>query len=269
MNYLYAALAGIIQGLTEFLPVSSSGHLVLFHDILKFEFSDNLYFDVITHAGTLFALLLFFRADVLRLFRAGVRSLRHWEFRTDPDQRLAWFLVLATVPAAVAGDLLESFVGGPLRHPIVVATALAAGAGLFFAAERFAAKTRALASMRPAEAALIGVAQVLSLIPGVSRSGITIVAGLGLGYRREEAVRFTLLLSIPTVLGAAVKKGLEAGYGLAANIPVLAVGFIAALIAGILTIRLFMKFVGLHSLNVFAWYRLGLSVLVFLWLLAQ
>ncbi len=268
MDILYSALAGLIQGLTEFLPVSSSGHLVLLHDILKFDFSDNVLYDVAMHVATLVALLLFFRKDVVRLIAAFVRSLRRRDFGKDPLERLAWLLILATVPAVLVGYFLESAVGDALRRPVVVAVALAAVAVFFFVAERFAAKKRDLAGMTAADASTIGLAQALAFIPGVSRSGITLVAGLGRGFRREEAARFSFLLSIPTIFGAAVKKGLDVADWSAADLSVLAVGFFVAFLSGILAIRFFMRFVRRHPLDVFAWYRLALSAILVVWLLA-
>jgi len=269
MNYLYSMIAGIVQGLTEFLPVSSSGHLVLFHDILKFDFFDNVLFDVAMHLATLVALVVFFRKDIVRLARGFGRSLGRRDLRNDPDQRLPWLILLGTVPAVAAGYLFESFVGGALRRPGVVAVALAVVAGLLFAVEKIAVKKRTLADMTAADATVIGIAQAAALIPGVSRSGITLAAGLGRKLTRPDAARFSFLLSIPTVFGAAVKKGLEIGHASGADWAVLAVGFGAALLSGLLAIRFFMKFVGRHSLRVFAWYRLGLSALVVLWLLAR
>jgi undecaprenyl-diphosphatase len=268
MDFIYSALAGVIQGLTEFLPVSSSGHLVLVHDIFKFNFPDNIFYDVTMHVATLVALVFFFRKDVARLLGGFGRSLGRRDLVNDPEQRLAWLLILATVPAGAAGYLLETVIGNLHRQPFVVAAALAAVAGLFFAAERHAAQKKIVADMSAADAAAIGFAQALAFIPGISRSGITLVAGLGLGLKRQEAARFSFLLSIPTIFGAAVKKGLEVKDWPSAGIPVLAVGFAAALVSGILAIRFFMRFAGRHPLNVFAWYRIALSALIVLWLLA-
>ena len=269
MNYLYSLFAGVIQGLTEFLPVSSSGHLVLIHDILKFDFFDNVLYDVALHLATLVALVVYFRRDIVRLLRGFGLSLARRDLRHDPDQRLPWLILLAMVPAVAAGYLLESFIGGSLRRPLVVAAALAVVAGLFFAAERFAQKKKTLAEMTAVDAAAIGVAQAVAFVPGVSRSGITLVAGLGRKLTRTDAARFSFLLSIPTVFGAGVKKGLEIGGAAGADWAVLAVGFAAALVSGVLAIRFFMTFVGRHSLRAFAWYRLALAALVIIWLLTR
>lgn len=266
MDFLYSLLAGIVQGLTEFLPISSSGHLVIIHDIFKFEFFDNVLYDVALHLATALALAIFFRRDILVIIRGFARSLRRWDFRNDPDQRLAWLVILAAAPAVVVGLVFGSVIENTLRSPFIVAVALTVVGISFFVAEKLSAQTKVVAGMTATDALVIGTAQVLAFIPGVSRSGISLVAGLGRKLRRAEAARFSFLLSIPTIFGAAVKTGLKGGDWSGANWPVLAAGFAAALVSGILTIRYFLKFVARHPLNVFAWYRIGLSVLILLWL---
>ncbi|MCX6571898.1 MAG: undecaprenyl-diphosphate phosphatase [Candidatus Aminicenantes bacterium] len=266
MDFLYSLLAGIVQGLTEFLPISSSGHLVIIHDIFKFEFFDNVLYDVGLHVATALALAIFFRREILVIIRGFARSLRRWDFRNDPEQRLAWLVILATLPAVVVGLFFGSVIEKSLRSPLIVATALAVVGISFFVAEKLSVQKKLVAEMTPADAVVIGAAQVLAFIPGVSRSGIALVAGLGRKLRRAEAARFSFLLSIPTIIGAAVKTGLKGGDWSGANWPVLAVGFAAAFVSGILTIRYFLKFVARHPLHVFAWYRIGISLLILLWL---
>lgn len=266
MDFLYSLLSGIIQGLTEFLPISSSGHLVIIHDILKFEFFDNVLYDVALHLATALALTIYFRREVLVIIRGFARSLRRWDFRNDPEQRLAWLVILAVLPAVAVGLVFGSAIETNLRNPLIVAAALGLVGISFFAAEKLSVQKKIVAEMTPGDAAVIGAAQVLAFIPGVSRSGISLVAGLGRRLRREEAARFSFLLSIPTIFGAAVKTGLKVDDWSGANWPVLAVGFGAAFVSGILTIRYFLKFVARHPLNVFAWYRIGVGLLILLWL---
>ncbi len=266
MNYLLSLLAGILQGLTEFLPVSSSGHLVLFHDVLKFGLPSDVLFDATLHLGTLFALLFFFRADIVRVLRGLASSLRRWNVREDADQRLGWLVVIGAVPIGIAGVAFAGVIERTLRHPAVVAAALIGVGVLFFIAERFAARTKTVADMSAADAGTIGVAQVLALVPGVSRSGFTIVAGLARKLRRGEAARFSFLISIPAFIGAEVLELAKAdwsnaGWGL------LAVGYAAALASGVLTIRFFLKFLERHPLHVFAWYRIALGLVVIAWLI--
>jgi undecaprenyl-diphosphatase len=266
MDFLYSLLAGIVQGLTEFLPVSSSGHLVIIHDILKFEFFDNVLYDVGLHLATALALAIFFRREIIVIIRGFARSLRRWDFRKDPEQRLAWLVILAALPAVAVGLFFGSVIESTLRSPLIVAAALAVVGISFIVAEKLSVQKKLVAEMTPADAVVIGAAQVLAFIPGVSRSGISLVAGLGRKLRRAEAARFSFLLSIPTIIGAAVKTGLKGGDWSGANWPVLAVGFAAAFVSGILTIRYFLKFVARHQLHVFAWYRIGISLLILLWL---
>jgi undecaprenyl-diphosphatase len=263
VDYLFSVLAGIVQGLTEFLPVSSSGHLVLFHDILKFEFFDNVLYDVILHLATLVALVVFFRREVVRIVRGFFASLRHWDLKKQPDQRLAWFLVLALLPAVAVGLAFGSVIETTLRSPYIVAGALWAVAGLFFVAERAPAQAKDIGGMTAADAGTVGLAQVLAFVPGVSRSGITLVAGLARKVKRAEAARFTFLLSIPTILGADLKEAVTADWA-QADWAVLGLGFAAALVSGFLTIGFFLSFARRHTLRPFAWYRIGLLV----WLVA-
>jgi undecaprenyl-diphosphatase len=266
MNLLFAIAAGVLQGLTEFLPVSSTGHLVILHDILRFDAFDNALFDVAVHLGTILALLIFFRGDVIRLIRGFARSFVRRDLKNDEPQRLSWLIAVALIPAVAVGYFFQLALEGTVRNPLVVSGALIAVALLFFAAERHARQEKDLGAMTVADAAAVGVAQVLAFVPGVSRSGITILAGLSRRMKRAEAARFSMLLSIPTIVGAGLLKGLKIDWA-GADWPVLIVGFAAAFISGFLTIRLFLRFLTRYPLNVFAWYRIGLGILVALWVL--
>lgn len=266
MNLLYAIIAGVLQGLTEFLPVSSTGHLVVLHDILRFDAVDNALFDVAVHLGTILALLIFFRNDIVRLVRGFVTSFRRRDLKNDESQRLSWYIVVALVPAVAVGYFFQLAIEGTVRNPLVVAVALITVALLFFAAERHARQEKDLARMTAGDAAAVGTAQILAFIPGVSRSGITILAGLARKMKRAEAARFSMLLSIPTIIAAGMAKGLKIDW-VRADWLVLLAGFVAAFVSGFLTIRLFLKFLTRYPLNVFAWYRIGLGILVALWVL--
>lgn len=265
MEIFYAIIAGVIQGLTEFLPVSSSGHLVLFHDLFNFDLPDNVAFDVVLHLGTLAALLLFFWRDVIRYLAAFFKSFVRWNVRTDIDQRLAWYLLLATVPGVIAGALWEDIIDTTLRNTLVVAiTMIVVGIILFFV-DRFSKKQYSLDSITLPGAIGIGVAQALALIPGVSRSGITIIAGLAQKLNREAAARFSFLLSMPIVAGAGIKKAFDlftTSNSLSGQAIVLAVGFVTSAIVGYLCIKFFLKYVQSHSLAVFAYYRVAVGVII-------
>jgi undecaprenyl-diphosphatase len=270
MSSLSAILLGIVQGLTEFLPVSSSAHLILVRDLFGLHMSDqlDLAFDVACHVGTLLAVLVFFSADVLAMLRALPRVLRA---HPDADARRLRLIVLGTIPIVIVGALGGGKLEDLLRTPVVAATALSLGALLMFAAERVNTHSRPEADLGPREALLIGVAQSVALIPGVSRSGVTIATGMLLGYRRPDIARFSFLLSVPAILAAAAKKGLELRH--LALLPseqhAFVIGMITSAVVGYLAIRFFIGFVANHKLDVFAWYRLALAAALVVVLIAR
>jgi len=269
MDSLLALLAGVVQGLTEFLPVSSSGHLVILHDVLGLEAFDNVLFDVVMHLATLAVLLVAFRRELGRLLSGFWASLVRPAWKNEFGQRLPWLILGGTVPVAVAGFLFDDVIERTLRTLPVVAGALVLVGLLFIIAERFAAQRRGFASATWKDALAIGMAQAVSLVPGVSRSGLTIVAGLGRGMKRDEAARFSFLLSIPAVLGAGLKKVLEVGDWSQADLLALGLGFAAAFVSGLIAINSFLRFLGRHPLHVFAWYRFVLAAAVIVWLVVR
>lgn len=269
MDILLALLAGVVQGLTEFLPVSSSGHLVILHDVLGFDAFDNVLFDVVMHLATLGVLLVAFRREVARLFTGFWASLVRPAWKDDFEQRLPWLILAGSVPVAVTGFLFDKVIERTLRTLPVVAGALVLVGCLFIVAERFAAQRRGMACATWKDALAVGVAQAISLVPGVSRSGLTIVAGLGRGMKRDEAARFSFLLSVPAVLGAGLKKVLEAGDWSQADLLPLGLGFAAAFVSGYVAIRSFLRFLGRHPLHVFAWYRFLLAGAVIVWMIVR
>ena len=269
MDNLLALLAGIVQGLTEFLPVSSSGHLIILHDVLGFEAFDNVLFDVVMHLATLAVLLIVFRREIGRLVSGLWASLVRPAWKEDFEQRLPWLILAGSVPVAVTGFLFDDLIERALRTLPVVAGALVLVGLLFIVAERFAAQRREMTSATWGDALAVGLAQVISLVPGVSRSGLTIVAGLGRGMKRDEAARFSFLLSIPAVLGAGLKKVLEVGDWSQADLVALGLGFAAAFVSGLIAIRSFLRFLGRHPLHVFAWYRILLAAAVVVWLVVR
>lgn len=271
MLFIYSIILGIIQGLTEFLPISSSGHLVLAHDLFNFGFIDNLSFDVALHLGTLLALVLFFWRDIYKYIIAFFQSLGKWDLKNNFGQRMAWFILVGSIPAGIAGFLMENWVETVLRNPWLVVLMLAGVAVLFIIFEKVFQKTKDLSAMGWKEVLVIGFAQILALAPGVSRSGITILAGLSQNLKREEAARFSFLLAIPVVFGAGLKKIFDlASAGLTGeDWLVLVFGFLAAGIVGFLTIKFLLKYLASHRLNVFAYYRFLLAAVVILWLVLR
>ncbi len=268
MELFAAAFLGVVQGLSEFLPVSSSGHLILGRALLGWDMGRfGLPFDVACHVGTLIAVVAFFARDV----RAMVMALPGSLFgRPGEYERLIRLIAIGCLPL-VPVVLLFSNVIESLRSPAVVAATLAIGAVGLLVAERFGAKSRTEASITGWEALLIGLAQASALIPGVSRSGATLTVAMLLGLRREGAARFVFLLSLPAVAGAAAKETLELSDVGMEGVPVtlLLVGLVTSAIVGYLTIRFFLRYLVDHSLAVFAYYRFALAAVTMLWLLTR
>ena len=264
---IQAAILGIVQGATEFLPVSSSAHLILARAFFGFDGDKfGLAFDVACHVGTLVAVLVYFRDDILRMI-AALPNL--FAPSNDEDARLIWLLAIGTVPAVIVGLLFKTQIEDRLRTPLVAAIALAIGGALFFVAERSGTNSRSDRSLTMTEAFLIGCAQAVALIPGVSRSGAPITVALLLGLRRREAARFIFLLAIPAILGAAASAAptlLKAGVGdTAARF---GLGVVTSAVVGYLAVKFFVQYLANHTLNVFAWYRIALAVATVIWLYA-
>ena len=266
LEFLEAVLLGVVQGLTEFLPVSSSGHLLLGQYFLGLDQDRfGLPFDVALHLGTLVAVVSFFWRDLLRMARAFARSLSPGERNlADPAQRLAYLILASTVPAALIGFFLEGFFETAVRSPWVVVFNLVLIGVLFIVGEAVGAKTRRADKLRFVEAVGIGLAQAAALVPGVSRSGATITLGLFLGLRREEAARFSFLMSVPIIAGAGTLQLAEvAAQGMDRSQALMfAAGLVSSAVVGHLTIRFFLRFVVHHSLRAFAYYRFGLAAVV-------
>ena len=267
---LQALIMGLVQGLTEFLPVSSSGHLIILPELLGWDdpFIDSLAFSVMLHIATLAALLGYFRADWLRLVPAGLAALRDRSFRGDPDRRLAWLLALTTIPAMVAGVLLNDPIEGAFREARLVAVTLVVGAAVLWLADRWGAQDRGIGELGFGAALGIGAAQALALVPGLSRSGISISAGLFAGLSREAAARFSFLMATPiTALAGAweVRKLVIGEAGVDVSIAPLVVGMVAALVSGVAAIAILLRFLRTNSLSVFIVYRVALAAVIVAW----
>ena len=269
---LQALIMGIVQGLTEFLPVSSSGHLIVVPFLFGWDdpFITSLAFSVMLHIGTLLALLAYFRADWFRLVPAGLATIRDRSFRADPDRRLAWLLVAATIPAALAGFLLNDLIATAFRGIGLVAVTLVAGAAILWLADRWGARTKGVEDVTLPLAIGLGAAQALALVPGISRSGISISAARFAGLDREAAARFSFLMATPITAGAALfeARKLAAGEaGVTVSLGPLVVGMVAAFVSGTLAIGFLLRYLRTRSLNVFVAYRLVVAaVVVVVWL---
>jgi undecaprenyl-diphosphatase len=264
LELLQAILLGVVQGLTEFLPVSSSGHLLLGQYFLGLDRQRfGLSFDVALHLGTLVAVVAYFWRDLLRMARAFVRSFTRGRNLADPDQRLAYLVVASTVPAALIGFFFEDFFEA-VRDPWVVVLNLVLVGVLFIVGEAVGSRSRRAEKLGFFGAVAIGLAQAAALVPGVSRSGATITVGLFLGLRREEAARFSFLMSVPIIAGAGSLKLSEAvseGMGLSDAI-LFGAGFLSSAVVGYLAIRFLLNFLTDHSLRAFAYYRFALAAVV-------
>lgn len=262
-----AIVLGLVQGLTEFLPVSSSGHLIVIPALLGWRdpFIESLAFSVMLHVATLLALLIYFRTDWLRLIPAGLAAVRDRSFRGDPDRKLAWLLATSTVPAVIAGVLLNDVIETAFREPRLVAVTLVAGAVVLWLADRLGSKTREISSLTFPVAFGIGAAQALALIPGVSRSGMSISAGLFAGLDREAAARFSFLMATPIIAGAGLwelRKIVSGEAGVALPLVPLAAGMIAALLAGLAAIAVLLRYLRTHGIGIFVAYRVAFAALI-------
>jgi len=264
MNFLHAIFLGLLQGVTEFLPISSSGHLVLVEFYLGIE-EAGLAFDVALHLGTLLGVIIYFRRDFIMMLTALVLP-RKLGAEAGSQRLLALYICLGTIPAAVAGYFLKDTAATVFRSPLLIAGSLAGAGALLLLADKIGKHIRGMKSIGMADVIVIGLSQALALMPGVSRSGITMTAGLVRGMNRMSAARFSFLLSVPIIFGAGVynlpaiiRQGSEPGqqgFYLA--------GFFAAAVSGYLVISFLLRFIQSHSFAVFAYYRFVLAGLVLL-----
>jgi undecaprenyl-diphosphatase len=265
IELIQAIVLGVVQGLTEFLPVSSSGHLLLGQYFFGLDQSRfGLSFDVALHMGTLVAVVSYFWRDLIRMALAFLRSFAHRNLDNDPDQRLAYLVIASTVPAALIGFLFESFFESTVRSPWVVVFNFVLVGALFIVGEAVGTRTRRASKLGFGEAIGIGLAQATALVPGVSRSGATITLGLFLGLRREEAAKFSFLMSVPIVAGAgSLKVAQVVAAGMDAwQVLLFVVGFVTSAAVGYVTIRFLLNYLTNHSLRAFAYYRFGLAAVV-------
>jgi len=270
MDLLFQAfIIGAIQGLSEFLPISSSAHLILAPQLLGWDdpFLNSATFDVMLHAGTLIALLVYFWRDVVRLVGAGWAALRERTLADDPDRRLAALLLVSVVPAALLGVTFEKFFDDYFRqdaHLIYIPVIMVFGALLLWAAERYGRRVRDLDRLNGKDAVTIGAAQALALFPGTSRSGVTIAAGLFRGLTRESAARFAFLMGIPVIGGATLWKmrTLVTEPPPSSEFGALIVGMISAAVFGLLAISFLLRYLKTHDLGIFIAYRLIFAVVV-------
>ncbi|MCI0635446.1 MAG: undecaprenyl-diphosphate phosphatase [Actinobacteria bacterium] len=254
--------------MTEFAPISSSGHLILVPWLFEWPIlSDpalNKTFDVALHIGTLGGALVYFRRDLARYLGACVRSISARRIETT-DQRLVWALVVGTIPAVIVGATLEGFITDELGQPWLIAVMLIVFGIVLYAVDRVASSERHLDELTVRHGLLLGVAQALALQPGVSRSGVTMTAARAMGFERETAARFSFLLSLPVIAGAAIYAGVDvAGDGLPPGMagPFLA-GIAASAVSGFLVIAFLLQYLRRHDFAIFLWLRIAVAAVVF------
>lgn len=246
---LEAIILGIVQGITEFFPISSTAHLILLPWFFNWSHElDNLTFDVALHAGTLLALIICFWKDWVGIM-----------FR---DRRMLGILLLATLPAGISGFLLNDLIETQMRSPVIICISLVlVGIVMLMAEKKRHDKTIDRITLK--DALVIGAAQAVALIPGVSRSGITITSGLFMGYDREASARFSFILATPVIAGAVLLHALKVFKGgVAYNLPLMTGGFIASAVTGIIAIRFLLSFFRKYPLTVFVYYRFALAVVI-------
>lgn len=266
LDIIHSFLLGIIQGLTEFLPISSSAHLVLVPKIMKIksEILHSLTFDVVLHFGTLVAVLLYFRKKIINIFICFLDGVFNSQKRDTFDFKLSVCLIAATIPAFLAGFFLNDYAEKIFRNPLLIAVVLIAFAMLLFFADKNKNLFKNINQITIKDALIIGCFQALAIMPGVSRSGITITAALFLGFKREDSTEFSFLLSVPVILGAFIFKIDDIlKFGISENIALLLIGFISSFIAGFIAIFFLINFVKRNSFLPFVIYRILLGLVIF------
>lgn len=262
MNVIYGFIFGLVQGITEFLPVSSSAHLLFLHKFINLPV-DELSFDVTIHLATLLAVVWFFRRELRQIIKSWTES---FTGKNDQASYLAWLILLATIPAALAGYFWGDAIELYARSIWLVALMLAGVGALFILVERGGDRRGEMAELNVKKSIIIGLMQALALIPGVSRSGITIITGMRLGLKRQAAVKFSFLLSIPIIAGAAAFEAPRLiGSDLAVNsagLTILIAAFLSAFLSAWLSIKYFLKISAHTSLRTFAYYRFALALII-------
>ncbi len=254
MTVFQALVLGVIQGLGEFLPISSSAHLVLAPWAFGWQ-DPGLSFDVSLHMGTLLAVVAFFWRDWLELLSEALRRRRG-----SKRASLFWYLVAATIPGALAGYILEDQAETIFRNPLLIAVMLIVMGLILYLVDRRAAKRKGLLEMSFADSLLIGLSQAFAIIPGVSRSGVTMTAGRALGLTRETAARFSFLLSTPIIFGAGVMKLKDISAG-DFTLPFV-IGIVTSAVVGFLSIGFLLKYLTERSFALFVWYRFALGLAI-------
>jgi undecaprenyl-diphosphatase len=263
MSILQAIILGVVQGLTEFLPISSTGHLRIVPALLGWP-DPGAAFTAITQLGTMAAVLIYFRHDLWRIASGWLAGLRDSEKRGELDSRMGWYLIAGTIPIAVFGFLFRHEIETSARSLQLIGGALIVLGLILFAADRFSRKVRTMDSVKLPDSVAMGFAQALALVPGVSRSGATITAGLFLGFTRADAARFSFLLSVPAVVlsGLFELRSYLGDGGTVDEVVPLVVATVFAFISGYAAIAFLLRYLVEHTLTIFVVYRIALGVVI-------
>ncbi len=264
---LSVVILGFIQGIAEFLPISSSAHLIIFRNL--FGIGANIgndiamSFDIALHFGTLLAIGIFFFKDFINMIKKGfTKGIR------DDEGKILWYIIVATIPAAIMGVLFEDVIENAIRNNfILIALALIIMGIIMYIVDKYFKAKKEIKDLTLKDAFLIGCSQIFALIPGFSRSGTTITAGRCLQLKREDSAKFSFFLSAPIVLGAVILDLKDSYMSIIDNFSIFAVGILVSFIVGMLCIKFLMKYLKKHDFNIFMWYRLALGILVILWTL--
>ncbi|HWP93666.1 MAG TPA: undecaprenyl-diphosphate phosphatase [Thermodesulfobacteriota bacterium] len=262
MDLLQSIVLGIVQGITEFLPISSTAHLALVPWFFSWK-DPGLAFDMALHIGTLLAVVYYFWRDFLMIAQDFVRALFSKSFRNHPNGKTGLFIIIATIPGALAGLIFEEQAAGILRHPLAIAFSVFFFGIVLYLTDRFSVKEKEVSEMGICDCLIIGVAQALAIIPGVSRSGASIAGALVRNFRRDEAARFSFLLSTPLIFGAILLESRHIEYSTVLSTPFLA-GILASATFGFLSIKYLIRYVQTKSYNVFVVYRILLAAFIVL-----
>ncbi len=269
MEIIQSIILGVVQGVTEFLPISSSGHLILIPNIFGWE-DQGLAFDVALHWGTLVAILVYFRKDWMKIFRESylLKNIKHQILSIKQNSKLSndplFIIIIATIPGGIVGLLLSNCAETVFRNPLIIAGTLLIGAALLFYADKTGKKKSDLKNLSLRIGVIIGLFQALAIVPGVSRSGITITVALLLGMKRTDAARFSFLLSTPIILGAGIKEFpslLESGLD-----TTILIGVLVSAVSGYLTIKYMLKYLENKGYNIFVGYRVVLALVILFFL---
>lgn len=261
MEIFQSFVYGVVQGLGEFLPISSSAHLIITPWLFNWK-DPGLGFNVALHWGTLLAVIVYFRNDIKLLAKGFWHSLfkSTRDLETNIYQKLAWLIILASIPGAIIGKLLEAKAESAFRSPLLIAITMSVFGLLLLISDWYGKKVKNLDRITKKDAFLIGLGQALAIIPGVSRSGGTIATGLFLGFKREDAARFSFLMSLPIIFGAGLLKFNQFHEGVSTG--QLIVGFITSAIFGFLSIKYLLRYISKHDYKVFVWYRFLLTLII-------